>query len=77
MVRVVCFFIGLTIFNLQAEPECANCHQSQVQDWQSSHHFHATEKATATTVLGNFNDQTLEYEGLQARLYKVKCTMPT
>ncbi|MCF7499978.1 tetratricopeptide repeat protein [Pseudoalteromonas sp. L1] len=70
MVRVVCFFIGLTIFNLQAEPECANCHQSQVQDWQSSHHFHAMERATAATVLGNFNDQTLEYEGQQARFYK-------
>ena len=28
------------------------------------------EKATPTTVLGNFNEQTLDYQGQQARFYQ-------
>ncbi len=41
--------------------ECASCHQQQVKDWQSSHHFHAMEPATPNRALGNFDNQSLAY----------------
>lgn len=60
----------LSNFYVLAEHQCAACHQVQVQDWQQSDHFHAMEKATSEIALGNFNNQTLEYNGLTARFYK-------
>ncbi len=75
MARTICLIIGLLLFNAQAEQVCANCHQSQVADWQSSHHFHAMEKATLTTVLGDFNNQKIEYEG-QTALFFTKNNAP-
>ena len=64
---LLCSFFAFSAF---AESQCVNCHQSQVEDWQTSHHFHAMAKATPTTVLGNFNEQTLDYQGQQARFYQ-------
>ena len=33
---------------------CANCHRSEFEDWQRSHHQLATQPATVGSVLGNF-----------------------
>ncbi|AIY67357.1 tetratricopeptide repeat protein [Pseudoalteromonas piratica] len=52
------------------ETVCASCHQSQVKDWQSSHHFHAMEKASEASVLGDFNNVTLKYQNETVRFYK-------
>ncbi len=70
MIRLAWLLCSFFAFNAFAEPQCINCHQSQVEDWQTSHHFHAMEKATPTSVLGNFNEQTLNYQGQQARFYQ-------
>jgi len=67
--RLIWIFISLVAVKVFAEPACINCHQSQVEDWQTSHHFHAMEKATPATVLGNFDDQTLEYQDQKTRFY--------
>ncbi len=56
-------------FCLADEAACANCHQQQVNDWQGSHHFHAMGEATLDSVRGDFSNQTIEYQGEQARFY--------
>ena len=50
--------------------QCVQCHQQEYKDWEGSHHDRAMDHATAETVLGNFNDQSLEYNGMEHRLYK-------
>ncbi|MFY8350971.1 tetratricopeptide repeat protein [Pseudoalteromonas sp. SSM20] len=53
-----------------AEQQCVSCHQSQVKDWQTSHHFHAMEKPNATSVLGNFDNVTFPFQNTQVRFFK-------
>ncbi|NNG04258.1 MAG: hypothetical protein HKM95_09185, partial [Inquilinus sp.] len=36
---------------------CAGCHADQLAAWQTSHHFHAMERATDETVLGDFSGE--------------------
>ena len=49
---------------------CAECHQSQHEAWSTSHHAHAMESATVTTVLGDFDDAEFEYAGRRSRFYR-------
>lgn len=51
------------------ENTCISCHKNEVLEWQQSDHFHAMETATLKTVLGNFDNQTLDYQSQQARFY--------
>ncbi|MCP8899579.1 tetratricopeptide repeat protein [Gilvimarinus xylanilyticus] len=56
----------IAAFAETADVKCANCHAEQVKDWQQSHHFHAMEPATPQTALGNFDNQSLSYQGKKA-----------
>jgi tetratricopeptide (TPR) repeat protein/formate-dependent nitrite reductase cytochrome c552 subunit len=51
------------------EQVCASCHSSQVKEWRSSHHFHAMEKATKTSVLADFDSYSLDYHGSKVKFY--------
>jgi len=46
---------------------CVACHAEQDRLWQGSHHALAMQEANAATVLGNFNDTTFEYAGIESR----------
>lgn len=46
--------------------QCASCHQEQVDDWKKSDHFHAMEKATVETSLGQFDGRSIDYLGQPA-----------
>lgn len=41
------------------ETVCQNCHSEQYADWLGSHHQLAMQRATESTVLGNFDQQSL------------------
>ena len=43
---------------------CALCHPAEAEAWQGSHHDLAMEEATAETVLGDFDEATLTYDGV-------------
>jgi predicted CXXCH cytochrome family protein len=49
---------------------CAGCHRAEAQLWRTSQHKHAMDHATATTVLGNFNDASFEYYGVRSRFFR-------
>ncbi|MBT1063974.1 tetratricopeptide repeat protein [Bowmanella sp. Y26] len=49
---------------------CKQCHSTEYQAWQNSHHDKAMQPASALTVLGNFNNTKFEYFGVQSRFYK-------
>jgi predicted CXXCH cytochrome family protein len=52
------------------DTQCGVCHIMQVQDWTGSHHDRAMEVASDDTVLGDFNDTTFDYYGMETRFYK-------
>src|SRR5260221_9940975 len=43
---------------------CSGCHASEAERWKGSHHALAMQKATETTVLGDFADAQLEHFGV-------------
>lgn len=49
---------------------CIECHQDQVNQFKDSHHDLAMARATSTTVLGNFDNQTIEHQGVVSRMYR-------
>lgn len=49
---------------------CAACHQQQHESFLTSHHHHALAAANAQTVLGNFDNQTLEHDGITSRFFR-------
>ncbi|SNR92266.1 doubled CXXCH domain-containing protein [Pseudomonas segetis] len=53
-----------------AEGACDACHTQQVKDWKGSDHDWAMRKATAESVLGNFNNATFKDGDVKARFFK-------
>ncbi len=49
---------------------CMECHQTEYNDWMGSDHDKAMDYANDSTVLGDFNNQSLEYNGMTHRMYK-------
>jgi predicted CXXCH cytochrome family protein len=49
---------------------CAECHQPQYHAWLGSDHERAMDIATETTVLGDFNDASFEYQGVTTRFFR-------
>jgi len=49
---------------------CIECHKSQHQQWQNSHHDRAMDLARPETVLGNFDGVELEHFGVVSRMFR-------
>lgn len=49
---------------------CAGCHQAEAKLWNASQHKAAMQHATEKTVLGNFNDASLEHYGVRSRFFR-------
>ncbi len=49
---------------------CIQCHQDEYGDWQQSDHYKAMRPANKDTVLGDFNDVTLHFHGIDTRLFR-------
>lgn len=52
------------------ESTCAGCHQTQLKDWQGSHHQQAMKPATEGNVLGDFADVTFKGETETTRFFR-------
>jgi tetratricopeptide (TPR) repeat protein len=50
--------------------ECKSCHRDAYDAWHTSHHDLAMDVATEETVLGDFDDATFEYEGIESRFFR-------
>ena len=49
---------------------CAECHEKEVKEWKGSHHDLAMMVADEKSVLGNFNNATLNYNGIITTFFK-------
>ncbi len=49
---------------------CRDCHKPEYDLWKGSHHDRAMEVASEETVLGDFNERTLEHHGEVSRFYR-------
>jgi tetratricopeptide (TPR) repeat protein len=50
--------------------KCRECHKKEYDAWYNSHHDHAMEMATETSVLGDFNNAEFHIHGVTSRFYK-------
>lgn len=44
---------------------CADCHQGQSDKWVKSHHSLAWQLPSSSTVLGDFNNTSIEHDGIR------------
>jgi tetratricopeptide (TPR) repeat protein len=49
---------------------CAECHAKQSAGWQASQHAVAMQHASETTVLGDFNDATYDFQGVTTTFFR-------
>ncbi|WP_315852501.1 tetratricopeptide repeat protein [Roseimaritima ulvae] len=49
---------------------CVECHREESEKFAGSHHDHAMDLATPETVLGDFDDATLEHDGIVSRMFR-------
>lgn len=49
---------------------CADCHQAETALWKQSQHKHAMQHASATSVLGDFNNASFDHFGVHSRFFK-------
>ena len=49
--------------------QCESCHQGQFTDWMGSHHQLAMQVADGDTVLGDFDDVSIDYFGEPVRFF--------
>jgi predicted CXXCH cytochrome family protein len=57
---------------LYTSENCISCHQEQAKKWQLSDHAKSMALPDATTVLGNFNSQTVAHYGQRAKFLTEK-----
>ncbi len=50
--------------------KCIECHLNEYNDWVGSDHDKAMDHANGSTVLGDFNNQSIQYNGLTHEMYK-------
>lgn len=68
---LIAILFSLTFNSLAADqPTCINCHAKEVKAWQQSDHAHAMAKAAIDSVLGNFNEQQIEFNGKKVRFFQ-------
>jgi predicted CXXCH cytochrome family protein len=49
---------------------CAGCHRAEAELWRASQHRLAMQHATDKTVLGDFNDASLDHYGVHSRFFR-------
>ncbi len=49
---------------------CARCHATETEAWQASQHAVAMQHADERTVLGDFNDASFDFQGVQSRFFR-------
>jgi predicted CXXCH cytochrome family protein len=49
---------------------CADCHQAEASLWKQSQHRHAMQHASATSVLGDFDNASFDYFSVRSRFFK-------
>ncbi|MBK8653773.1 MAG: ammonia-forming cytochrome c nitrite reductase subunit c552 [Haliscomenobacter sp.] len=52
------------------ETACRSCHEPEFKDWLGSHHDHAMEEATDSTVLGDFNGVSFSSKGIVSQFFR-------
>jgi len=50
--------------------KCAECHKSEYDKWQGSHHDLAMDEATEKSILGNFDNARFQYFDVTSRFYR-------
>ena len=49
---------------------CIECHQQEYADWRQSDHRKAMQPANKNNVLGDFDNVTVEFHGIETRLFR-------
>jgi len=71
-VVVSLFFISISVFSAEytGNESCVDCHEDEVNAWRGSDHDMAMKHADTSSVLGDFNNASFEFEGKKNRFFK-------
>ncbi|MCL1046824.1 tetratricopeptide repeat protein [Shewanella electrodiphila] len=73
-IRLVIIFVIHQTHSVAADyvgaEQCVDCHQQQYSDWQASHHDMSMRHAGDDSVLGDFDNQTLQENNQSHRFYR-------
>ncbi len=59
-----------TVASFVGRSSCIACHQDQAESFQDSHHDLAMDVASEQTVLADFNDASIEHDGMTSRMFR-------
>lgn len=59
-----------TVSSFVGRDTCAQCHQTQLESWTGSDHDLAMDHASEQTVLGDFENATLEHYGITSTMFR-------
>ena len=62
--------VAETAASFVGREKCIDCHEGAYELWVGSDHDNAMDIASAQTVVGDFNDATLEHDGITSRFYR-------
>ncbi len=62
--------VSLPVADFVGTTTCRACHESEARAWDTSQHAAAMAEATATTVLGRFDDTTFTKDGVTSTFFK-------
>ena len=67
-----CFLEGTLLASpsFVGSSKCIDCHQTEYKAWQGSHHERAMDHASPSSVRGNFNNASIQFEDKTNRFFK-------
>lgn len=68
--EVNAFSLRNTSNDLIGSKQCKNCHQAEYQEWSKSDHFKSMANANKQSILGDFNDVTVVFHGIESFFFK-------
>lgn len=61
---------NMDVVSFVGSERCASCHQAEAELWRTSQHEHAMDHATEKSVLGDFQDASLDHFGIHSRFFR-------
>ena len=70
LITLVSLLASAQVFGFTGSDACKDCHQQAFKNWQGSHHDLAMQLPSEQTVLGNFDDTSVTFNGVTSRFYR-------
>ena len=70
LILSIILLCSTAVYAFTGSESCRSCHAQEYSLWQGSHHDLAMQLPNETTVLGNFDNASFEYNGVTTRFFR-------